>query len=109
MGTSVAAVKAALVRARANIAAHDAPGAAPVVVADLERLRRYSDLFNTRDWDGLRALFVEETRLDVVSRYQRRGPSAAVDWRDDGIAQIRDFRYVPHIGNEASFTRFSSP
>jgi RNA polymerase sigma-70 factor, ECF subfamily len=76
MDISVAAVKGALVRARANVAAACAPGASRRGDADLERLRRYADLFNARDWDALRALFGEETRLDVVSRYQRRGASA---------------------------------
>ena len=78
MGTSVPAVKGALVRARANVAAarspeRTGPGKGGV---ELERLRRYADLFNARDWDALRALFGEETRLDIVSRYQRHGPSA---------------------------------
>jgi RNA polymerase sigma-70 factor (ECF subfamily) len=146
MGTSIAAVKAALVRARANVA-H--PGAAGAPHAeDLERLRRYAALFNSRDWTALRALFGEETRLDVVSRVRRRGPSAAeyftryaelapledlrcevgridgaaviavyrpaasarpayfiqLDWRDDTIGRVRDYRYVPYIANEARFT-----
>jgi len=58
MGISVAAVKGALVRARANLAAASAPGAAGVSgVADVERLRRYADLFNARNWDALRTLF----------------------------------------------------
>jgi RNA polymerase sigma factor (sigma-70 family) len=77
MGTSVAAVKAALVRARANVAAAVAPGATRAGAANVERLRRYADLFNARDWDGLRALFGAETRLDLVSQYQRRGRAAA--------------------------------
>jgi RNA polymerase sigma factor (sigma-70 family) len=77
MGITVAAVKGALVRARANVAAAAAPGASRAAVTNVARLRRYADLFNARDWDGLGALFGEETRLDVVSRYQRRGPSAA--------------------------------
>jgi RNA polymerase sigma-70 factor (ECF subfamily) len=77
MGTSVPAVKGALVRARANVAAASAAGATPAEVVDLERLRTYARLFNARDWDALRALFGEETRLDVVSRYQRQGRSAA--------------------------------
>jgi RNA polymerase sigma-70 factor (ECF subfamily) len=76
MGTTVQAVKAALVRARANVASANAVGAAPAV-DDLERLRGYAHLFNARNWDGLRALFGEETRLEVVSRHQRRGKSAA--------------------------------
>ena len=72
MGATIPAVKAALVRARANIA--DAAPAAPSVSAvELEKLRRYADLFNAHDWDGLRALLGEEARLDVVSRTQRRG------------------------------------
>jgi RNA polymerase sigma-70 factor (ECF subfamily) len=148
MGISVAAVKGALVRARANVAAASPPGATWAGVVDVERLRRYADLFNARDWDALRALFGEETRLDVVSRYQRRGQSAAqyftryseiapledlraeagwvdgvpaiavfrpasssrpayfirLNWRDDRVAQVRDFRYVPYIAGEATFT-----
>jgi RNA polymerase sigma-70 factor (ECF subfamily) len=77
MGTTVQAVKAALVRARANVAAASAQGGQAPAIADLERLRGYAHLFNARDWEGLRALFGEETRLDVVSRHQRRGKSAA--------------------------------
>lgn len=132
--------------ARANVAKANAPVAARS--GDLERLRRYADLFNARDWDALRALFGEETRLDIVSRYKGRGPSATqyftryaqsagaedlraeagwvegvpliamfrpasssgpayfirLDWRNDRIARVRDFRYVPYIAGEAVFT-----
>lgn len=152
MGTTVAAVKGALVRARANVAAASAPGEVAPGTVDMERLRRYAELFNARHWDALRALFGEETRLDVVSRYQRRGRSAAqyftkisekapledlraeagwVDdvpvvavfrpasssrpayfvrlyWTDDRIAHVRDFRYVPYIAHEATFTGYNS-
>ena len=138
MGVSVAAVKAA--------------GAREAGAVDVERLRRYADLFNARDWDALRALFGEETRLDVVSRYQRRGSSAAsyftqypeiaraedlraeagwvdglpaiavfrpasssraayfirLDWREERITEVRDFRYVPYIAIDASFTACGS-
>jgi RNA polymerase sigma-70 factor (ECF subfamily) len=153
MSTSVAAVKAALVRARANVAAGGGPGAARAGAVDVERLRRYADLFNAHDWNALRALFDEETQLDVVSRYQRRGRSAAqyftryaeiapleelraepgwidgvpviavfrpassdrpsyflrIDWRDEHLAQLRDFRYVPYIASEASFVSCRRP
>jgi len=72
MGTTVGAVKAALSRARANIAraprAHFAEAAQPVVGETLMTLRRYADLFNAHNWDGLRALLAAESRLDVVSR-----------------------------------------
>jgi RNA polymerase sigma-70 factor, ECF subfamily len=151
MGTSVAAVKAALVRARANLAS------APLPPSDSEEreaspearrnLRRYAELFNRRDWDALRALMVEESQLDVVTRARRRGAAAAeyyeryseiapqeqlraeagwvdgtpvlavyrpasaqapayfvvIEWQDDKIAFIRDFRYVPYIANGARY------
>lgn len=96
MGTGVPAVKAALVRARANVAAITA-GAVPAAAdRDLARLRRYAALFNARDWDGLRALFGEETRLDVVSRHQRHGRAAAEYFtRYAECAPIEDLRAVP--------------
>ena len=31
-----------------------------------------------------------------------------LNWRDDRIAQVRDFRYVPYIAGEAIFTGCSS-
>ena len=147
MNTTVPAVKAALVRARANVEA-TVSGTQAASAVDLERLRSYAHLFNARDWGGLRALFGDQTQLDVVSRYQRRGRSAAqyytqyadiapredlraeagwVDgiaalaifrpssshtpayfirlaFGDDGIERVRDFRYVPYIATDASFT-----
>jgi RNA polymerase sigma factor (sigma-70 family) len=82
MGTTVSAVKAALVRARANVArgASATPLRAPPRQENAElqaNLRRYADLFNARDWQGLRALLGEESRLDLVSRNQRRGAPVA--------------------------------
>jgi RNA polymerase sigma-70 factor (ECF subfamily) len=69
---SVPAVKAALHRGRTRLhesrpAAHEAPLAASPLIA------RYADLFNARDWDGVRALLAEDVRLDLVSRVQRAG------------------------------------
>jgi RNA polymerase sigma-70 factor (ECF subfamily) len=76
MGTTVGAVKAALSRARTNLSriprAAIAQSTHPLSGEKLATLRRYVDLFNARDWDGLRALLGEETRLDVVSRIQQR-------------------------------------
>jgi RNA polymerase sigma-70 factor, ECF subfamily len=94
MGTSVSAVKAALVRARANVAR---PHAAAIASADdLERLRRYAALFNAHDWDALRALFGAETQLDVVSRVQRRGPAAAEYFtRYAEVASSEELRLEP--------------
>jgi RNA polymerase sigma-70 factor, ECF subfamily len=74
MGTTVGAVKAALSRARANIArtprARFVEPAQPVAGETLMTLRRYADLFNAHNWDELRALLAAESRLEVVSRVQ---------------------------------------
>ncbi|HEY7981964.1 MAG TPA: sigma-70 family RNA polymerase sigma factor [Candidatus Eremiobacteraceae bacterium] len=76
MGTTVGAVKAALSRARANIArtprARFAEPAQPVAGETLMTLRRYADLFNARNWNELRALLAAESRLEVVSRVQHQ-------------------------------------
>jgi RNA polymerase sigma-70 factor, ECF subfamily len=151
MGTSVSAVKAALVRARSNVAvsagARRASSAQPTTDEHLRRLQRYADLFNARDWDGLRALLGQESRLDLVSRAQRRGaavsdyflrysqispqedlraepglvdgvPAVAIfrpststapayfvllEWDDHTLTFIRDYHYVPYIGEGADF------
>jgi RNA polymerase sigma factor (sigma-70 family) len=76
MGTTVLAVKAALVRARSNIASTDS--AKPNISVEEKRcLQRYAHLFNARDWGGLRALLGEEARVDLVSRWQRHGSATA--------------------------------
>jgi RNA polymerase sigma-70 factor (ECF subfamily) len=72
METTVMAVKAALVRGRARL--RDAATAlAPVADASRGALDRYAELFNRRDWDGVRALVGEDCRLDLVSKAERRG------------------------------------
>lgn len=80
MGATVLAVKGALVRARANIAASkpSANSSAPASLSsqlsadEIKLLQRYADLFNARDWDGLRSLLGEQARVDVVSRRRDR-------------------------------------
>jgi len=74
MGITIGAVKAALSRARANIArtprARFAEPAQAAAGETLMTLRRYADLFNGHDWEALRALLAAESRLEVVSRVQ---------------------------------------
>ncbi len=78
MGTTVSAVKSALVRGRATVARRAQPAPRPAISeAERRKVERYADLFNARDWDGLRALMGEESRLDLVSRWQRGGAGAA--------------------------------
>jgi RNA polymerase sigma-70 factor (ECF subfamily) len=76
IGTTVGAVKAALSRGRTNLARASCSAtsqpARPLSEQQLTALRRYVELFNAKNWDGLRALLGEESRLDVVSRLQQR-------------------------------------
>ncbi len=76
LGVSVAAVKAAMHRARArlkdlaNAPDDPAPGLA---AAERDRLRAYADRFNARDFDALRELLAEDVRLELVNRVRRAG------------------------------------
>lgn len=72
MGTTIQAVKAALVRGRASLR-EAAKADAESVAVERADLDRYATLFNARDWDGVRALVGEDCRLDLVSKSQRRG------------------------------------
>ena len=95
MGTNVGSVKAALSRARGNIArvpqSRVAP-AAPISAEEQATLRRYVDLFNAHNWEGLRALLGEETRLDIVSRVQQRPATAGYYDRYAAILKTEDMR-----------------
>jgi RNA polymerase sigma factor (sigma-70 family) len=83
MGTTVMAVKAALVRGRGKLveAAREdderAPAGASQAAARVA-LDRYASLFNARDWEGLRALIGDDCRLDLVSKSQRRGKAVGM-------------------------------
>jgi RNA polymerase sigma factor (sigma-70 family) len=72
MGTTVPAVKAALVRGRAALL-EQGRGAIEPATAPRAALDRYASLFNARDWDGVRTLVSDDCRLDLVSKAQRRG------------------------------------
>jgi RNA polymerase sigma-70 factor (ECF subfamily) len=96
-GMTLPAVTAALVRGRRTLREHaDEPVPAPP--ADHEaraRLRAYAAKFNARDWEGLRALVSDDTRLDLVARAERRG--AAVREYYARYAAIPSFRVVPGL------------
>src|SRR3982751_5230539 len=66
------AVKAALHRGRARLReSQTSNDEAPRTTSPL--IARYAELFNARDWDGVRALLAEDVRLDLVSRIKREG------------------------------------
>jgi RNA polymerase sigma-70 factor (ECF subfamily) len=83
-GTTVAAVKAALVRGRANLRARQQPDFAPwrdrpeTTPEERALLARYVSLFNARDWEGVRAMLLEECRLDLVSKSTRQGKAVGL-------------------------------
>jgi RNA polymerase sigma-70 factor (ECF subfamily) len=82
LGTTVPAVKAALVRGRARLrgeSTRPAPVADTIEPSrDADVLERYVRLFNEGDWDGVRAMLSEEVRLDLVSVSARRGKAVGV-------------------------------
>ena len=71
VGSTSGGVKSALNRGRAKLAALPVqPVAAPTHDPELERLLgRYVELFNARDWDGVRALTSADARLRVSDCY----------------------------------------
>lgn len=103
LGVSLAAVKAALHRARARLRelAGAPEGPAPsLAAAERERLRAYADRFNARDFDTLRDLLAEDVRLDLVNRTRLAGRKdvsvyfsrydESSDWRfSPGLAEGR--------------------
>ncbi|HWZ87538.1 MAG TPA: sigma-70 family RNA polymerase sigma factor, partial [Polyangiaceae bacterium] len=64
MGSTVMAVKAALVRGRGKLLEEDSDARA-IAGATRAELDRYASLFNARDWDGVRALVGDDCRLDL--------------------------------------------
>ncbi|HWU90251.1 MAG TPA: sigma-70 family RNA polymerase sigma factor [Kofleriaceae bacterium] len=79
LGTTVPAVKAALVRARRTLEAQPVPDIVPwrdrpeTSPRERAQLERYVALFNAKDWPGLQDLLAEECQLDLVSKSARRG------------------------------------
>ncbi|MGV2291678.1 RNA polymerase sigma factor [Trinickia sp. YCB016] len=76
LDVSLAAVKSALHRGRVRLQElvdtpdHSIPSLSE---DDRERLTRYADRFNARDFDALRDLLSEEVRLDLVNRLRLAG------------------------------------
>jgi len=114
MGTTVGAVKAALSRARANIArtprAAVAHSAREAPAKEQATLRRYVDLFNERDWDALRALLADEARLDQVSLVQRRVVDARYFDRYAKVLETEEIRaQAGYVDGVAAIAMFRPP
>jgi RNA polymerase sigma factor (sigma-70 family) len=71
---SVPATKSALHRGRARLEELSSqPDAVVARRAPSAAIVRYAKLFNARDWDGVRAMLLDDVRLDVVDTTQRQG------------------------------------
>ena len=75
LDTTVPAVKAALHRGRDRLRRleREEEAAQAAVAAHAPALVRYAALFNARDWAAVRAMLVEDVRLELVSRERRTG------------------------------------
>jgi len=92
---TVPAVKSALTRARETLAASEtsnAPFATPFVPSPA--LVHYAELFNARDWENLRALLVEDVKLDLVSKATKRGKTSVGSYFTN-YASIEDWKVIP--------------
>ncbi len=77
LNLSLPAVKAALHRGRAALLrAAETPVSVPADAEPSTALRRYAQLFNAHDWDGVRALLADDVRLDLVSQRKAAGRRA---------------------------------
>lgn len=75
---SLEAVKAALHRGRLRLrdlsAANEAGEIPDTMPANISpSIQRYAELFNARDWDGVRAMLIDDINLEVVDASKRRG------------------------------------
>jgi RNA polymerase sigma-70 factor (ECF subfamily) len=79
MEVTIPAVKAALHRGRTRLKAlgdsGDGEAALALTEQEGERLARYVDRFNARDFDAVRDMLAEDVRLELVGRFVRRGKS----------------------------------
>jgi RNA polymerase sigma-70 factor, ECF subfamily len=77
MGSSMPATKSALQRGRARLRAlarepEEAP--APVLTGpERDRLLKYVDSFNARDFDSVRLMLADDVQLDLVNRFRAKG------------------------------------
>ena len=92
---SVPAIKAALHRGRARLRELSAvPEPTTVTRIASPALARYAALFNAHDWDGVRAMLVDDVKLDLVSREKRSGRQNVSHYFTN-YDKIPDWRLAP--------------
>jgi len=109
---TVPAVKAALSRGRARLRELTAvrPAAAPIVAtAPPAALLRYMELFNARDWDGVRSMLADDVRLDLVSRTKAAGRRQVANYFGN-YDKVAGWRMAPAtLDGRAVLAMFESP
>jgi len=90
---SVQGVKAALHRGRGALRARALDPELPLQPISTD-LSRYAQLFNARDWDGVRAMLGEDVRLNLVTQVQRAGRRAVGNYVDN-YSRATDWYFVP--------------
>jgi RNA polymerase sigma factor (sigma-70 family) len=70
---SIPAIKAALHRGRARLRELSRAGGQTSMRASSPAIVRYAELFNGRDWDGVRAMLADDVKLDLVTRWKVAG------------------------------------
>jgi RNA polymerase sigma-70 factor, ECF subfamily len=97
MECNLPAAKAALHRGRTQLRkiADEPEDMPPAKLSgpDRERLGAYVAHFNARDFDAIRAMIVDDVRLDLVSRTQMRGKAEVSSYLGN-YAKVNDWRLV---------------
>jgi RNA polymerase sigma-70 factor (ECF subfamily) len=95
LGLTLPAVKAALHRGRTRLRELAQMSTTTTrTQPHSETLLNYAALFNARDWDGVRAMLLEDVKLDVVSMTKRVGRDQVGTYFTN-YSRMRDWRLVP--------------
>ena len=95
LGLTLPAVKAALHRGRTRLRELAQMSTTTTrTQPHSETLLNYAALFNARDWDGVRAMLLEDVKLDVVSMIRRVGRDQVGTYFTNS-SRMRDWRLVP--------------
>lgn len=92
---SLSAVKAALHRGRTRLRKLSKVSGPAAPQREMSpALARYAALFNARDWDGVRAMLVDDVKLDIVSHWKATGRRQVSNYFTN-YDRLTDWRLVP--------------
>jgi RNA polymerase sigma-70 factor (ECF subfamily) len=98
LNATVPEIKAALHRGRTRLrelAQETETTPSHLEAQERERLTRYVDYFNARDFDGLRAMLTDEVQLDLVGRIKLKGADEIANRYFYNYAQVQQWRFAP--------------